>query len=322
MIVGKNGQTYEYAEDAYNDGQITIEEYRRYLEDPSYKPKANINYNDIPKNSSEPYSKTTINTGAKVLGSGVFNENSKIYKTTDAVFKDQYNKLNTVKELTGYQTSEVKYSISKILTNNYPFIRYMCQDLRKLGLYSYADTTRYVPALATAVKEFKQKYMGISNNSIINDEFIKALKSEANKTASDTINTTGNTDVPGNVGEDGDTYEAYLDSTDSDRTDNIGAHYGQFFSEQNSKQFRQNKRDIRIVLGDGTVTKVIKEVYMRSVGTDVDASGNPISETYEFIAKDITETDNPEDVNGYSAFGEDFDQIEYTPKTNFSGYTE
>ncbi len=38
---------------------------------------------------------------------------------------------------------------------------------------------------------------------------------------------------------------------------------------------------------------------MRGVGVEVDTSGNPISETYEFIARDITETDEANDADNY-----------------------
>jgi hypothetical protein len=38
---------------------------------------------------------------------------------------------------------------------------------------------------------------------------------------------------------------------------------------------------------------------MRSVSVQVDTSGNPISETYNFIARDIKESDASEDYNKY-----------------------
>lgn len=42
---------------------------------------------------------------------------------------------------------------------------------------------------------------------------------------------------------------------------------------------------------------------MRSVSVQVDTSGNPISEVYNFIARDIKESDANEDINKY--IGED-----------------
>lgn len=316
MIVGNNGMTYEYPEDAYADGQITYEEFQKYLNDPSYEPKSEVDYNNAVRNEGKDYAgsgfdiRAILSTGANAIMSEGYDK----YGYIDAILKKHYQKNNTVSELTGYQQSEIKYSTLNILKNKYPFIKYMCQDLRKLGLYNGSDTVNYDPSVALAVKAFKIKYMGIKGDTIINDEFIQALKAEANNVANETI-------IPDNIGEEGDAYEDYAYSSDSSGTNNSGAHYGQFFSEQNSKQFRQNKRDIRIVLGNGTVTKIIKEVYMRSVGTEVDASGNPIAETYEFIARDIIETDNPEDVNGYTVSGEDFEQLGYAPRIDFSGYT-
>ena len=39
---------------------------------------------------------------------------------------------------------------------------------------------------------------------------------------------------------------------------------------------------------------------MRSVSVEVDTSGNPISEVYEFIARDIKESDEINDVTRYN----------------------
>ena len=39
---------------------------------------------------------------------------------------------------------------------------------------------------------------------------------------------------------------------------------------------------------------------MRSVSVEVDTSGNPISEVYEFIARDIKESDEISDINKYT----------------------
>ena len=38
---------------------------------------------------------------------------------------------------------------------------------------------------------------------------------------------------------------------------------------------------------------------MRGVSTEYDTSGNPISETYEFIAQDLTESDEFRDKEKY-----------------------
>lgn len=76
-------------------------------------------------------------------------------------------------------------------------------------------------------------------------------------------------------------------------------HYGSFFHEDNAKTMRKNRNDIVIEFGGGTIRKTVKEVYMRSLGVAVDQSGNPISETYEFIARDVVESDEAKDANKY-----------------------
>jgi hypothetical protein len=65
------------------------------------------------------------------------------------------------------------------------------------------------------------------------------------------------------------------------------------------KTHRRNYKDIKIVFGNNTVVKTIKNVFMRSVSVEVDTSGNPISETYEFIAQDIVESDEIMDSSKY-----------------------
>lgn len=89
-------------------------------------------------------------------------------------------------------------------------------------------------------------------------------------------------------------------------------HFTSFFNESNMKTHRRNHKDIKIVFGNNTITKTIKNVFMRSVSVEVDTSGNPISETYEFIAQDITESDETMDSNKYLT-QEDFtsSDIEY-----------
>lgn len=99
----------------------------------------------------------------------------------------------------------------------------------------------------------------------------------------------------------------YPNSIESDNEyDNIfpdreiyDAHYDPFFLNNSSKIYRKNHKDIIIEFGDGTNKKIIKDVFMRSVSVQVDTSGNPISEVYNFIARDIKESDALEDENKY-----------------------
>lgn len=76
-------------------------------------------------------------------------------------------------------------------------------------------------------------------------------------------------------------------------------HYDSFFNGGNTKTYRKNATNIRIVLGANGIVKTLHDVYMRSVGVEYDTSGNPICETYEFIARDMTESDNAEDNTKY-----------------------
>lgn len=76
-------------------------------------------------------------------------------------------------------------------------------------------------------------------------------------------------------------------------------HFTSFFNTSNMKTHRRNYKDIKIVFGNNTMSKTIKNVIMRSVSVEVDTSGNPISEVYEFIAQDIVESDETMDSNKY-----------------------
>ena len=76
-----------------------------------------------------------------------------------------------------------------------------------------------------------------------------------------------------------------VDSSSSDeRTDT-------FFHSGKKLTTRRNNQDIKIVIGEQKQKqKTLKNVYFRSVGVVVDASGNPVAEQYEFIAKDLIES--------------------------------
>lgn len=64
-----------------------------------------------------------------------------------------------------------------------------------------------------------------------------------------------------------------------------------FFGGNKQTLLRQNQNDIRIVIGEqGQHVKTLKEVYLRSKSVVFDASGQPIAEQFEFIAKDLEES--------------------------------
>jgi hypothetical protein len=102
--------------------------------------------------------------------------------------------------------------------------------------------------------------------------------------------------------ERADSSDSYYNSSEDeeDVEDKIyDPHYEPFFLNESSKQPRRNRKDIIISLGNGAVIKRIKDVYMRSVATNFDTSGKPITEAYTFIARDIKESDASEDDNIY-----------------------
>ena len=115
----------------------------------------------------------------------------------------------------------------------------------------------------------------------INDKTLRLLVKKAEEKSSDTI-----------ISSD--------DNEENDETEELAnPHYDSFFSNSNTKDVRKNNQDIIITLGNNIVTKTIHNVYMRGVSTEYDTSGNPISETYEFIAQDLTESDELKDKYKY-----------------------
>lgn len=132
-----------------------------------------------------------------------------------------------------------------------------------------------------------QKKFGLKETGVLDDNLLHDIYKRAQETSSDTIE------------DDEENDEEY--SGDS----NLNPHYDPFFLNESGKIERKNNKDIIISFGGGTNRKIIKNVFMRSVSVQVDTSGNPISEVYNFIARDIKETDASEDLNKY--IGEESD---------------
>lgn len=136
----------------------------------------------------------------------------------------------------------------------------------------------YTIATAMAVKEI-QKQEGLEETGEFDQKTFSAIKDKVKDLMSDVIV---------------DVTEGALNAATSD-IESEASSYLSFFNTTNEKDTRINGKDIIIQIG--SVKKVIKDVYYRSVGVQVDASGNPISENYEFIAKDVIESDEPTDAN-------------------------
>ena len=66
-----------------------------------------------------------------------------------------------------------------------------------------------------------------------------------------------------------------------------------YFNQYNTKQLRKTDLEMKIDFGaNHPLSKIIKHMYLRSAGIEVDASGNPMYEIFEFVAQDVVETGN------------------------------
>lgn len=184
----------------------------------------------------------------------------------------------TVPELTNYEYNELYYnSAEKPITGSY--IYQICDLLNKCGI-GVINRNKYDDYIATAVGRFQQ-IVGINRTEILTTSTLQAMIVYAEK-MSDIVEGTDETDI--------DVVDLLSESP----------HYGSFFDEDNFKIHRRNHKDIKIVFGNKSITKTIKDVFMRSVTVEVDTSGNPVSEIYEFIARDVVESDEIADINKYT----------------------
>ena len=147
--------------------------------------------------------------------------------------------------------------------------------------YSHGgDNNRYDTGVEEAVSDFQRTSMGITPTGVVDDATLNALIACANN-MSDII------------------YSETTNQINNDTSDEDSPHFDSFFTTDNKKLGRKNQVDIKIILGDNSIVKTIHNVYMRSVSTEFDTSGNPIAEVYEFIAQDLTESDEPNDASKY-----------------------
>jgi peptidoglycan hydrolase-like protein with peptidoglycan-binding domain len=167
-----------------------------------------------------------------------------------------------------------------------------CDDIQELRIllnkaginmekYNTGENVNYYDTgLEEAVSEFQKISMGIEPTMKVDDATLNALIIVANN-MSDII------------------YSETTSQITIDTSDENLPHFDSFFAADNKKVGRKNQVDIKIILGDNNIIKTIHNVYMRSVSTEFDTSGNPISEVYEFIAQDFFESDEPNDINKY-----------------------
>ena len=183
----------------------------------------------------------------------------------------------TILELTDKTYSELVYSQTQEVTG--VFINQIRRLLNKCDITVTNFSEVFDLDLEQAIQEF-QKRMGLSQTGVLDDTTWQSMLWYANKYSDEVV-------------DDTEESEEYYDNISN------SPHFNSFFHEDNLKTYRRNHQDIKIVLGNNTVVKTIKDVIMRSVSVEVDTSGNPIYEVYEFIAKDVIESDEITDTNKY-----------------------
>lgn len=185
----------------------------------------------------------------------------------------------TVAELTDGFYNELRYnSAAEPYVND--CVREVCLLLGKCGI-DVNSTNVYDATVENAIRAF-QDMIGMPVTGILNNNTLQAMIYYTDKKMDDSIE------------EDMDE-ESETDTKKSD-----SPHYNPFFDTDKFKQHRQNHKDIKIIFGNNSIVKTIKDVFMRSVTVEVDTSGNPISEIYEFVARDIKESDEISDIIKYN----------------------
>ena len=200
------------------------------------------------------------------------------------------NENSSIKDLTNGQYSSLSYDSTG---NNYsgPLVQEVINLMARAGV-TVPGPMAVLGGVGSLFKNMilnYQKKYGLKQTGILDDELLRDIYKRANDNANNEI-----TDEEENSTSSNDSNYNYNTSTDA-----YDAHYDPFFLNNSDKIYRKNHKDIVISLGDGANTKLIKDVFMRSVSVQVDTSGNPISETYNFIARDIKESDASEDNNKY-----------------------
>ena len=197
---------------------------------------------------------------------------------------------STIKDLTGGAFSSLFYNSASI---NYTgsLIPEIMKLIKKTGCDVTNTNVNTVGSIFRQIVLNYQKKFGLPETGVIDDELLHDIYKRAKGISDDEIAST-------------DGYEYNSNGLDTATSDDIyDPHYEPFFLNNSSKVFRKNHKDIIIDIGSGANRKIIKDVFMRSVSVQVDTSGNPISEVYNFIARDIKESDANEDINKY--IGED-----------------
>lgn len=185
----------------------------------------------------------------------------------------------TIPELTDYEYNEICYNAAsnKLISGHY--ISQVCDLLNKCGI-EVSTTSTYDENVSSAVFKFQQEH-GLNATGNLNTQTLQAIIYQADK-MSDTV-------------EDD---EESADDTTEEKSEL--PKYNSFFDDNKYKMHRRNNKDIKIVFGNDSITKTIKNVFMMDVSLEVDTSGNPVSEIYQFVAQDIVESDEIDDLYKYT----------------------
>ena len=221
------------------------------------------------------------------------------------------NKLNkyTISELTNYQYSELVYDSTSSTQLQFDFLSEVCR-LLSLAVPSDNGSTEFISERIVFDEELSQKIgifqeiAKINVTGILNDTTLKTLVLYVENNFNDEV-------VDDSTSGD--------DSQEDENTKKDSPHFSSFFGEDKYKTHRRNRQNIEIVFGKGSIKKTIVDVFIRSVSIEVDTSGNPISEVYEFIARDIKESDELSDYDKYDGTATAPSDIQYS-KYDFSEY--
>ena len=189
---------------------------------------------------------------------------------------------SSIKDLTNGEYSVLRYNSAG---NNYSgeLVEKVLSYIEKTGVDVTNTRIKDVGSTFRNIVLAYQKKFGLAETGYVDDDLLHDIYKRATQTTNSEI-----TSDDDNYDYETEVEEAY------------DAHYDPFFLNNSDKIYRKNHKDIIISFGNGANTKTIKDVFMRSMSVQVDTSGNPISEVYNFIARDIKESDASEDLGKYT----------------------
>lgn len=137
----------------------------------------------------------------------------------------------------------------------------------------------YTYAYYQAVKAFQKTYLKeASANGVLTPKLANAIEEAASKVAQPV-----NSNARGGATSGGSSTTSSATTVQQNETDS-------FFSTSREGLLRRQGYSILVEIGDNEqYLRALVDVRLRSKSVSVDASGNPIAEVYEFIARDLRE---------------------------------